>query len=496
VGVLLFVFTVLSQGKVQAAGPCPEWNLAAEFRVSPDQANPNPDNCGNANVWHFMKSSTLDRDPMTYSLLPNFVSDSFQIPGIQEWQAPVEDALPAVGINATGTFQQVYTISWPAGVVRVHPMPTQLVIVGWKSPITGTVMVTGGVDSLDNVWGSGVSWFIDHFDGVTNTTLASGSILSGGSQVFQDGIGGNSLANANVKEGDFLYFIVDPGENYYSDSTGLTVMIKPTSNNNPVCPETEWISTSSYYDNGEYEQVGQFAYDCNLGPEFWAAGTYTGWITAKFTAPIAFNCVVLTANALPATNETYTLYGSNDGETWTQFTQATRYVTHSAGAPAPPWYDTLEPITFPQVTYQYLRIEVDGGASWVALNEVQLCVDSIAPSLEPAANRSILWPPNHKMVDITIAANASDNNGGPVTLAASVSGNEPEDGLGDGDTAPDWTTPVIDQANGTIYLQLRAERSGSGNGRIYTIAITATDTSGNFSQANVQIIVPHDKSKK
>jgi hypothetical protein len=68
--------------------------------------------------------------------------------------------------------------------------------------------------------------------------------------------------------------------------------------------------------------------------------------------------------------------------------------------------------------------------------------------------------------------------------------------LGDGDTASDWTTPVIDQVTGIIYLQLRAERSGSGNGRVYTITIIATDASGNSSQANVQIIVPHDKRNK
>jgi hypothetical protein len=123
-------------------------------------------------------------------------------------------------------------------------------------------------------------------------------------------------------------------------------------------------------------------------------------------------------------------------------------------------------------------------------------IDTSAPSIAPVPSTTILWPPNHKMVDITIVANASDNSGGPVTLAASVSSNEPEDGLGDGDTAPDWTEPVIDQVNGIITLQLRAERSGSGNGRVYTITITATDTSGNSSQANVQIIVPHDKSKK
>jgi len=122
--------------------------------------------------------------------------------------------------------------------------------------------------------------------------------------------------------------------------------------------------------------------------------------------------------------------------------------------------------------------------------------DDIPPTLAPLPDKTILWPPNHKMVTVSIAANASDDSGGPITLAATVSSNEPENGLGDGDTAPDWTTPFIDQENGIITLQLRAERSGRGNGRVYTVAITATDESGNTAQADVDIIVPRDKGKK
>ena len=123
-------------------------------------------------------------------------------------------------------------------------------------------------------------------------------------------------------------------------------------------------------------------------------------------------------------------------------------------------------------------------------------IDTTAPTLAPVPNKTILWPPNHKMVDITIQANASDDSGESVMLSAVVTSNEPQDGLGDGNTSPDWTEPVIDQVNGIITLQLRSERSGNGNGRIYTITITGTDSSGNSSQANVEIIVPHDKGKK
>lgn len=121
--------------------------------------------------------------------------------------------------------------------------------------------------------------------------------------------------------------------------------------------------------------------------------------------------------------------------------------------------------------------------------------DSTVPTLAPVSSESILWPPNHELRPITITANASDNGGG-VTLTASVASNEPQEDGGDGSTDEDWTTPVIDNQAGTISVRLRAERSGSGSGRVYTITITATDQSGNASVATVEVGVPHDRRKK
>jgi len=131
------------------------------------------------------------------------------------------------------------------------------------------------------------------------------------------------------------------------------------------------------------------------------------------------------------------------------------------------------------------------------LLEVQVnYVDNVAPSLAPTVTPAILWPPNHQMVAVTVVANASDNSGQPVTLEALVKSSEPILGTGDGDTAPDWTDPVVDQVNGVITVNLRAERAGGGPGRTYTIVVKATDAAGNFSTAEVQVIVPHDKKKK
>jgi hypothetical protein len=70
----------------------------------------------------------------------------------------------------------------------------------------------------------------------------------------------------------------------------------------------------------------------------------------------------------------------------------------------------------------------------------------------------------------------------------SVTSSEPDDAPGDqdGNTTNDI---VIDS---DTCFRLRAERSESGSGRVYTIAYRATDACGNTSQASVTVTVPHD----
>jgi hypothetical protein len=98
----------------------------------------------------------------------------------------------------------------------------------------------------------------------------------------------------------------------------------------------------------------------------------------------------------------------------------------------------------------------------------------------------MLLTPNHQLNEITVSYDVSDNCG-PVTNTLSVQSNEPINGLGDGDTAPDWV--VVD----SHHVRLRAERSGTGTGRIYTITITSTDSAGNSSSKQVFVTVPHSR---
>jgi hypothetical protein len=115
--------------------------------------------------------------------------------------------------------------------------------------------------------------------------------------------------------------------------------------------------------------------------------------------------------------------------------------------------------------------------------------DTVAPVISGvSATPNSLWPPNHKMWTVNVSYSAIDHCG-PVQCSLSVSSNEPLDSIGDGHTASDWT--VVDAHR----VQLRAERQGPGDGRVYTITVSCTDAAQNLATATATVTVPHDRGK-
>jgi hypothetical protein len=113
-----------------------------------------------------------------------------------------------------------------------------------------------------------------------------------------------------------------------------------------------------------------------------------------------------------------------------------------------------------------------------AVNQAPVCEQAIA---QP----NILWPPNHKFNTITLQE-ITDPDADALTLnITGISQDEPVNAAGDGNTGPD---AIIDGEQ----VQLRSERAGGGNGRVYSIYFTADDGVDQCT-GSVSVSVPHNR---
>ncbi len=135
----------------------------------------------------------------------------------------------------------------------------------------------------------------------------------------------------------------------------------------------------------------------------------------------------------------------------------------------------------------------DGGNSWIyrssdILGAFEVHGDPVAlcqplSITDLGASPAILWPPNHKMVPVTVSGTTTGGCGEVSCRIDSVTSNESLNANGD------W------QITGPLTLNMRAERLGNGSGRIYTIAVQCTDSESNSDQSATLVVVPHDQRK-
>ena len=119
--------------------------------------------------------------------------------------------------------------------------------------------------------------------------------------------------------------------------------------------------------------------------------------------------------------------------------------------------------------------------------------DTKPPTIDVTLSRNALWPPNHKWAPIKADVEVTDVcDPNPVFVLTSITSNEPENGTGDGDTAPDITGAGL--GTDDLDFSLRSERAGTGSGRVYTVIYTVTDGSGNSASDTAYVTVPHDQS--
>jgi hypothetical protein len=143
-----------------------------------------------------------------------------------------------------------------------------------------------------------------------------------------------------------------------------------------------------------------------------------------------------------------------------------------------------------------------------------------------AASPAVLWPPNHRLVPVSITGVTTDQGlppssiivtdvtqdeapgrtepdstdllGNQDTTDGTIGGNEDiiESGQGHGRRSPGHRPPPFGTCPDAVIqdgqLFLRAERSAHGNGRVYVIYFTARDSNGTECTSNVGVCVPRN----
>ena len=142
-----------------------------------------------------------------------------------------------------------------------------------------------------------------------------------------------------------------------------------------------------------------------------------------------------------------------------------------------------------------ITLTVDDGTGRTVTDTVDATVmDSTPPSLGVSLSPDVLWPPNHKLMSIAASIQVSDScDESPNVELVSIISNEADNGTGDGDTSDD--IQGADFGTNDRAFSLRAERAGSGPGRIYTVTYGTADVSGNETDASAEVIVSHDSGK-
>jgi len=158
--------------------------------------------------------------------------------------------------------------------------------------------------------------------------------------------------------------------------------------------------------------------------------------------------------------------------------------------------DTLTPTgTFPPGVTTATLTSTEEGSDPESDSATVTVEDTASPVVRVKPEPFYLWPPNHSMQNVEVRVRVRDRCAGEGDYDVELIGarsNEPDNGQGDGNTDND--IQGANTGSDDRDVMLRAERAGGGNGRVYTLTYLVTDRSGNETEAEAKVYVPHDAS--
>jgi len=115
----------------------------------------------------------------------------------------------------------------------------------------------------------------------------------------------------------------------------------------------------------------------------------------------------------------------------------------------------------------------------------------VGPYLNSSVAISLITSTNSNLFNVGLAASATDNGGGPVTISVAVFGDEDDQTA----TLPGVVHSPDAKDIAPTTLRLRGERVEANDGRVYLIVITATDNPGNITRNYQTVLVPKNNKQ-
>ena len=149
--------------------------------------------------------------------------------------------------------------------------------------------------------------------------------------------------------------------------------------------------------------------------------------------------------------------------------------------------------TYPKGTTTITWTATDASGNHSSCDQTVTVIDNEPPVIVLNGQTPSMWPPNHKYhtFGVTNFVTGVNDNCDTISVSAvvivKVTSDEVENGNGDGNTLKD-----IVIAPDCKSVQLRSEREGNSNGRVYRIFFSVTDASGNVGTASTTVVVQHN----
>jgi hypothetical protein len=146
-------------------------------------------------------------------------------------------------------------------------------------------------------------------------------------------------------------------------------------------------------------------------------------------------------------------------------------------------------------TFSLVVEDADGPSQNLAEVTITIIADTTPPKLVLADEGDELWPPNHKLHRYEVAdlVESVSDDCSELTVDDVVFGHassdESDDDRGDGSTHAD-----VQFSDECRTAEVRAERSGPGDGRVYELVLEVADAAGNPAKQVFTVAVPHDRA--